>query len=114
MGDVFIGGGQPGTDIHHHHNAVRCVNGDLGLFTHMRKQPFCCLWLNAAGIYQQKLVAAPFALCKDTIPRNAGRVLHYGKALAAQFIKQCRFAHIWAAYHCYYRFAHLPPPSSRG
>ena len=51
-------------------------------------------------------MAVPLAVGKNAVAGNARRVLHDGKALAAQFIEQGGLAHVGAAHHRYDRFAH--------
>lgn len=53
----------------------------------MGQQAVVNVGLNAAGINQQELMAAPFAITENTVAGNAGRIFHNGKALAGQLVK---------------------------
>ena len=64
------------------------------------------LGLDAAGIHQQKLVAAPLAVGEDAVAGDARGILHDGQTLAAELIEQGGLAHIGAAHHSNDRFAH--------
>ena len=103
---ILIGCGQAVAHVRDHDDAVGGVNGDLRLLAHVGQNALGSLWLDAAGIHQQKLVAVPLAVGKNAVAGNARGILHNGKALAAQLIEQGGFAHVGAAHHCYDRFAH--------
>ena len=106
VGHILVRGGQAVAHVHHHDDAVCSVNGDLGLLPHVSQNALGSLWLNTAGVHQQKLVAVPLAVGKNAVAGNARGILHNGKALAAQLVEQGGFAHVGAAHHCYDRFAH--------
>ena len=110
VGYFLVGGGQAVADIHHHDDAVSGVNGDLCLLTHVGQNTLGRLGLDAAGVHQHELVAAPLAVCKNAVAGNARGILHDGQALAAEFVEQGRLAHVGAAHHRYDRFAHVVPP----
>ena len=106
MGHVLVGGGQAVAHVHHHDDAVGGVDGDLGLLAHMGQNALGGLGLNAAGIHQQELVAAPLAVGKDAVAGDARGILHDGQTLAAELIEQGGLAHVGAAHHSNDRFAH--------
>ena len=68
----------------------------------MGQQAVVNVGLNAAGINQQELMAAPFAITENTVAGNAGLVVHDGQALTHQLIEKCGLSHIRASYYCYY------------
>ena len=79
----------------------------------MGQQAIVDAGLDTAGIHQQELVTAPFAVTENTVAGNAGGVLDNGETLAGQFIENCGFAHVGAAHNGYDRFCHISfPPSS--
>ena len=106
VGNVLVGSGQAVADIRYHDDAVGGVDGDLRLFPHVGQNALGGLRLDAAGVHQQELVAAPLAVGKDAVAGDAGGVLDDGQTLTAEFIEQGGFAHVGAAHHCYDRFAH--------
>ena len=106
VGHILVGSGQAVAHIHYHDDAVGSVNGDLGLLAHMGQNALGGLGLNAAGVHQQKFVAVPLAVGKDSVAGDARGIFHDGQTLAAQFVEQGRLAHVGAAHHCYDRFAH--------
>ena len=106
VGNVLVGSGQAVADIRHHDDAVGGVDGDLRLFPHMGQNALGGLRLDAAGVHQQELVAAPLAVGKDAVAGDARGILHDGQTLAAELIEQGGLAHIGAADHCYDGFAH--------
>ena len=106
VGHILVRGGQAGFYIHHHDDAVGSVDGDLSLLAHVGQNTLVGGGLNAAGIHQQQLPAAPFAVAENAVAGNAGGILDDGNALAAQFIEQGGFAHVGAAYDRYNGFGH--------
>lgn len=106
MGHVLVGGGQAVAHVHHHDDAVGGVDGDLGLLAHVGQNALGGLGLNAAGIHQQELVAAPLAVGEDAVAGDARGILHDGQTLAAELIEQGGLAHVGAAHHSNDRFAH--------
>ena len=106
MGHVLVGSGQAIADIHHHDDAVGGVDGDLGLLAHMGQNALGGLRLDAAGVHQQELVAAPLAVGEDAVAGDARGILHDGQTLAAELIEQGGLAHVGTAHHSYDRFAH--------
>ena len=99
-----------GAHVHHHHDAVRCINGQLRLLTDVAYNAVVALRLDAAGINQQHFVVQPLAVAEDPVPGNTGGILHNGKALAHQLVEQGGFAHVGAAHHRHDRFAHWRSP----
>ena len=87
-GNILVLGGNASANFAHHDNTIRGINGNLGLFPHMGQQAVVNVGLNAAGINQQELMAAPFAITENTVAGNAGRIFHNGKALAGQLVKK--------------------------
>ena len=95
-----------GAHVHHHHDAVRCINGQLRLLADVAYNAVIPLRLDAAGINQQHFVVQPLAVAEDPVPGNTGGILHNGKALAHQLVEQGGFAHIGAPYYCNDRQCH--------
>ena len=97
MGHVLVGGGQAVAHVHHHDDAVGGVDGDLGLLAHVGQNALGGLGLDAAGIHQQELVAAPLAVGEDAVAGDARGILHDGQTLAAELIEQGGLAHVGIA-----------------
>ena len=74
VGHFLVRGGEARTHVHHHHDAVCGVDGDLGLLAHMGQDPLGGLGLDAAGVHQQQVVALPLAGGKNPVPGDAGGV----------------------------------------
>ena len=106
MRHVLVGCGQAVAHVRDHDDAVGGVNGDLRLLAHVGQNALGGLGLDAAGIHQQELVAAPLAVGEDAVAGDARGILHDGQTLAAELIEQGGFAHVGASHHCYDRFAH--------
>ena len=112
-GDVLVLRGHTGRKLGDHDDAICGIDGQLGLLTHVGQQAIVDAGLDTAGIHQQELVTAPFAVTENTVAGNAGGVFDNSETLAGQFIENCGFAHVGAAHNGYDRFCHISfPPSS--
>ena len=99
-GNLLVGRGDAGLDVYHQDDDLRALDGHLGLTAHLREDDVVRIRLDAAGIDQHDLVAAPLAGRIDAVAGDAGSVLHNREPLADQFIKQGGFADIRPAHHC--------------
>ena len=99
-GNLLVGRGDAGLDVYHQDDDLRALDGHLGLASHLREDDVVRIRLDAAGIDQHDLVAAPLAGRIDAVAGDAGSVLHNREPLADQFIKQGGFADIRPAHHC--------------
>ena len=113
---LVVLGGHPGPQVGDHDDAVGGINGHLGLLTHVGQNAVVDAGLDTAGIHQQELVAVPFAVAEDTVPGNAGGILHNGDALAGEFVEDGGLAHVGAAHDGHDRFCHvvIPPLACGG
>ena len=75
---------------------IRRIHGDFCLTAHLAQQHIFAVGINAAGINQRKLSGQPFHIRIDTIPGNAGGILHDADAVSHNFIEKGRLANIGA------------------
>ena len=103
---LLIGGGHTRLNIGDKHDHIGVVDGDLRLLTHESEDLVIGAGLDTAGIHQAELAAQPLALAVNTVTGDTGGVLHDGKTLTDQLIKQHGFAHVGATHDCNQRFRH--------
>ena len=106
VGHVLVRGGQAGLHIAQENNHRGVGNGDLRLLPHKGQDLRGGARLNAAGVHNVKGPSPPFTFGVQTVPGDAGGVLHNGETSAHQFIKEHGLAHIGAAHNGDQRFCH--------
>ena len=100
IGNSAVVCGYAAVHICYQNNYVCTFDGKFRLPPHLRQDFITGIRLNTAGIHHHEGTAPPFTLCINTIPCDTRGILHNGKPLSDQLIKQRRLSHIWAAYHC--------------
>ena len=103
-GNVVVVGGNAGANVAHEQDHVGGVNGDLRLQFHLRKDHIVAFRLNAAGVDDHQLAAAPLGFAVNAVARDAGNILHNGAALADKFIEQGAFSNVRSAHNGKDRF----------
>ena len=86
--NILVGGGDTRAHIGDEDDDIRCAYGDIRLLAHEHEYLVIGRGLDAAGVDDIKLVAAPLALSIQPVTGDAGRVLNDGQALAHELIKQ--------------------------
>ena len=95
---LLVGGGHTGFDVRHQDDDRGVVDGDLGLLAHEGQDLVIRIGLDAAGVHQGELPAVPVGLAVNTVPGDAGGVLHNGKTPPDDFVEQHGLAHVGAAH----------------
>ena len=102
-----IGINQPLMNICDKDNNISCINCDLSLFSHLRKDDVTAVRLNTACIDHGKCLVQPCHICINSVSCNARCIFYNRNLLTCQRIKQCGFTYIRSAHYRYYRFAHI-------
>ena len=102
-----IGINQPLMNICDKDNNISCINCDLSLFSHLRKDNITAVRFNTTCINHGKCLIKPCHICINSISCNARCIFYNRNLLTCQRIKQCGFTYIRPAHYRYYRFAHI-------
>ena len=97
-GHLLVRRGKARADVAEEDNDGGVLNGDLRLLAHEIQNLAVAPGLDAAGIDEGELPAAPVALAVDAVPGDAGGILHDGKALAGDLVEEHGLAHVGAAH----------------
>ena len=109
-GNILVSRSNARAQVGDENDHVRVRDRGLRLKAHELQDLIVVIRLDAAGINDGKVAAAPVALRVQAVARYAGRVLHNGQALARQSVEQLAFADVRPSYDGHNRFWHIVFP----
>ncbi len=90
---------QPLFHIHKKEDHIRCVDGNLRLLPHLRKNNILTLRLYTTGINQGKVTGKPSDICIDSVSGNTRSIFYDRYIFTCQSIEQCGLSYIGTPHH---------------